>query len=85
MIPYTNLLFNDEIFLNDPSSKERLMYHLESYASTRIKATNLVYKFDPRNKSNFHLYLDEVKNLILVIKTDSAIIAGFYPGVYKDK
>ena len=46
--------------------------------------TSLVYKYDPKNKTNFHQYIDEVKNLCLVVKTPLTIIAGFYPGLHKD-
>jgi len=45
----------------------------------------LVYKYDTRNKVNFHHFIDNVPGLTLVIKTKNAIIAGFYPDVLKDK
>ena len=50
-----------------------------------IKRSPLVYKYDPKNKTNFHQYIDNVKNLCLVVKTPFAIIAGFYPGIHSDQ
>jgi hypothetical protein len=44
----------------------------------------LLHKYDPRNKANFHAYLDNIKNLCVVVKTQCALIAGFYPGLYSD-
>jgi hypothetical protein len=45
----------------------------------------LLHKYDPRNKNNFHMYIDNVDKLLTVVKTKHAIIAGFYPALHTDK
>ena len=49
-----------------------------------IKRSTLLYKYDTRNKASFHQYIDNIKNLCLVVRTPCAIFAGFYPGIHKD-
>ena len=50
-----------------------------------LKRSILLYKYDPRNKTNFHQYIDNIKSLCVVIKTPFAIIAGYYPGIFEAK
>lgn len=83
LVSYTSALFNDEIFRHDDHLKDRLVDHLETYVQSRIVRTDLLYKFDPRNKNNFHLYLDNHKSLALVIKTPFTLLAAYYPGIYR--
>lgn len=45
-----------------------------------ISKTKLLYKYDALNKANFHLYIDNKKYLLCIIKTAKAVIAGYYPG-----
>ena len=50
-----------------------------------LKRSILLYKYDPRNKTNFHQYIDNIKSLCLIVKTPFAIIAGYYPGIFEAK
>ena len=48
--------------------------------------TNLVFTYDPRNKTSFHEYLDNKSNLLCVIRAvNGTYLAAYYSGVYKEK
>jgi hypothetical protein len=44
----------------------------------RIIRTRLLFRYDPHSKVNFHLYIDNHPDLLLVVKTsDGAFLAGY--------
>lgn len=44
----------------------------------------MVYKLDLKNPTNFHQYVDGLSNLICVVRTKDAYLAGYYSGPYAD-
>lgn len=44
----------------------------------RIKNTHILYRFDAKNPTNFHKYIDGHKNILLIYKTKglNSIFAG---------
>ncbi len=45
----------------------------------------MVYKLDLKNQTNFHEYIDDVSNLICLVRNKNNIyLASYYSGVYKD-
>lgn len=63
-----------------------MISHLENYAKkTKIRKTVFLFKYDPRNKNSFHVYVDGISSLCMVVRTKNAVIAGYYPYCYKDK
>lgn len=48
-----------------------------------ILRTKLVFTFDLKNKTNFHLYIDGVSSLLFIVKTVTGLyLAGYYTGKY---
>lgn len=53
---------------------------------SKIKKTKLIYKFDPRNRTNFHQYIDNLNHLVLIIKTKNGVLlAGWSEGSFYPK
>lgn len=46
-----------------------------------INSTRLLYRYDPRNKTNFHEYIDGVEGLALIVKSKRGFLfGGYYSG-----
>lgn len=66
--------------------KQRLIMMIESYTNREIISTKLLLKHDPRNKTNFHEYIDDQENFILVALTiNDKMIGGFSSGALSKK
>lgn len=53
-------LFQGEIFEGNENEKKIVMRHIEEKGGILIDSTRLLYRYDPRNKTNFHEYIDGV-------------------------
>jgi hypothetical protein len=42
---------------------------LQDYAGSRIRRTRLLFRYDPHNKTNIHVYIDNIPNIVLLAKT----------------
>lgn len=50
-----------------------------------VAKTNLVFTYDPRNKTSFHEYIDNKSNLLCVVKSEKGVfMATYYSGAYKE-
>lgn len=53
--------------------------------------SKLIYKFDPLNKTNFHQYIDQIPNILVIIKLQNGFLTAAYsegafvPRVQSDK
>jgi hypothetical protein len=74
------VLFAGDIFDNDNQGRTRLISHIDSYMNNRIIKTIFLCKHDPKNLTNVHQYIDNKRGLVCIIKTEKAIVAGFYSG-----
>lgn len=80
---YISQLFQGELIESLPLYKYKICYHLQKLQKSPIIRTRLLYKFDTKNKTNFHEYIDNQYNLLLIAKTvDDAYIVGYYSGKY---
>ena len=48
--------------------KEFLLSSLEERTNSKVKGTRLVYRWDPKNKVNFHKYIDKVGQLVVIVR-----------------
>jgi len=51
---------------------------LSNKLNNNIKNTQLLYKFDPYNKTNFHRYIDDKKHIVIIIRSTQNYIFGAY-------
>lgn len=84
-VHYSRTLLAADIFDRNEEDKVCLLSHISRYARKRVVKTTLLYKFDPRNNTNVHHYVDNKRGLLCVVKTANAIIAGFYPGTLVER
>ena len=46
----------------------------------------MIYRYDKLNKINFHQYIDNISNILLILKTvDGLFIAGYSEGPFHKK
>ena len=45
----------------------------------------MIFKLDPLNPTNFHKYIDNIENLLVVVQTKNTIIGAFYAGCFGEK
>lgn len=58
--------------------KQYLLQQIEEYLGLKVSRTRVVYRYDPYNKANFHLYIDNTPNLLLLLKTSNgSYLAAF--------
>jgi hypothetical protein len=51
-----------------------------------ILKTKLIYRFDPYNKVNFHNYIDNCSNLVVIVRTSCGYyLAGFTEDAFYPK
>lgn len=83
-LEYDNL-FQGDIFMYDYLNKEVLIRHIENFHKGKcILRTKLLYKLDKYNIVNFHTYIDYRTRIVMVVKTNNAMVAGYYPGFLSD-
>ncbi len=71
-------LFQHELLEYHPTYKQLLKESIEEECSARIIKSRLIYRHDPINKANFHLYIDNLENLVVIIKlANGHFVAGF--------
>ena len=60
---------------------------IEQYHNNKqtLTKTKLIYKFDPLNPTNFHKYVDGIKNVLVIAETQNTIIGGYYSGSFDEK
>ena len=71
-------LFQGDILNKEDDDKEYLVEMLQMKNKFTIKATNLLYKFDPLNKTNFHKYIDNKQYIVLIIRSSQDYLFGAY-------
>ena len=55
-----------------------IVNELEKSKNKKIVRTRLIYKLDAINLINFHKYIDDIPNLIIIIKvTEGVYVAGY--------
>ena len=73
--------FGGEILDEQPESKKYLKEVLENKYKSKLFKTQLVYKYDPLNKTNFHEYIDNKEGIFVLAKVGNEhIVGGFYNG-----
>lgn len=83
--------FVGDVLDGEDDYKEFLLQILEKRLRCKIAKTRLLYKYDPLNKTNWHRYIDNRDNLVLVVKlaNGNAVAAWsegpFYPRMTSDK
>jgi hypothetical protein len=45
--------------------------------NNQIKKTKFLYKFDLKNPTSFHTYIDSVNNFLIIVKTPKNIFGAF--------
>jgi hypothetical protein len=71
-------IFHGEILEKQFSQKKFLKNSIEELTRLKISQTKLLYHWDPLNKTNFHRYIDDHPNLLLIAKTvNGYTFAGF--------
>ena len=80
-------MFNEDIFSNKEEEKKSLVKIVNSYHENRqvVSGTKLLYRFDSQNSSDFHKYIDNVDNILVVVETKNTIIGGYYAGSIGEK
>ena len=51
---------------------------MQAYTNMKILKTKIIYEFDSLNKANFHNYIDQVEDIMVIIKTSSGYLLGCY-------
>ena len=44
----------------------------------KILKSKIIYEFDCLNKTNFHNYIDEISDIVLIVKTKAGFIFAGY-------
>lgn len=73
-------LFIGDILERRKPEKKFLMDSIEAHMKQDIEKTNKLYEFKRDQKTNFHQYIDGHSNIVLIIETESALIACYYSG-----
>lgn len=63
---------------NFHSYKQFLVNQIEFYMNRTICRTKNLYQFDPLNKVNFHSYIDNCPNIVVVIRTSSGFLLAAF-------
>lgn len=64
-----------DLLEEDEDYKEYIVSVIEKRLNRKIASTRLVYRYDTLNKTNFHKYIDNQEQLVIVIK----LLNGFMP------
>ena len=73
-------LFIGEILEKRKAEKKFLMDSIESHMKQDIEKTDKLYDYKRDHKTNFHQFIDGHSNLVLIVETESALIACYYSG-----
>ena len=88
-ITKTNDLFSNQhpeaIYL-DLDEKEFLEKEIRNY-SKDFTRTELLYQYDPLNKTSFHKYIDNIEDIVVLCRLNTGKVVGFYSksGFIKDR
>jgi len=66
--PVSHYFTGDALDGDDDDHKEFLLDMIERQTRKRITSTMLVYRYDELNKVNFHKYIDNKEQLVVIIK-----------------
>ena len=69
-------LFSGDVLDEEEDYREYLTELLERKARGRIKATKLLYRYDPLNKNNFHRYFDSIEHVVIVVRLANGFVMG---------
>ncbi len=65
--------------MDEEFKKKYLLYDLIQEKTKRIlKKTNLTYRYDSKNQTNFHNYIDGKHNFLIIVRTMKDHIFGAF-------
>ena len=73
---YKDQIFNVQLPSFNDKHKIFLLEMLENRFAKNVLHTKLLYKYDSKNPTNFHEYIDEKQNICLIYETKDGLISG---------
>ncbi len=79
----TNCLFQNKIIDGQIEDKIYLRKTIEAHTGRKILKSQLIFKFDPLNPTSFHTYIDNVPNLVVIVRVHNQyLLAGYSEGSF---
>ncbi len=75
-----------DLLEEDEDYKEYIVSVIEKRLNRKIASTRLVYRYDTLNKTNFHKYIDNQEQLVIIIKLlNGFMLAAWTEGSFTPK
>ena len=68
--------FQGDVLDQADDYRDFLVTILENKIHKTIQKTKLVYKYDPHTQESIHKYIDNIENIVLLVKTKNGYIFG---------
>lgn len=79
-----DLLFQHNVLYGEIDFKRYLKEVIEKHKRMKIQRTRLIYTYDPINSTNFHKYIDEKPEIVVIIKlVNGGCVAAYSEGQFK--